>query len=129
MFDPLSEEYSYQSPYNFAGNRVIDGRELEGLEWASIKNNVGTNSRQLTVQMHNTSSLPEKQVTKVTATMQADFAKSFSGEGSTAILAVNNVTETKGDCLVSLVDKQSNTLYDKSTREVTGKLMQEVISL
>ena len=35
--DPLAEEYSYQSPYNFAENRVIDGIELEGLEWMSIK--------------------------------------------------------------------------------------------
>jgi RHS repeat-associated protein len=119
--DPLSEEYSYQSPYNFAENRVIDGRELEGLEWASIKNDDGTSTRQLTVQMHNTSSLSEKQVAKVTATMQADFAKSFSGEGSTAKLVVNNVTEAKGDYLVSLVDTKSNTLYDKSTGEVIGK--------
>jgi len=31
--DPLSEKYAYQSHYNFAENRVIDGRELEGLEW------------------------------------------------------------------------------------------------
>ncbi|QRY55551.1 DUF6443 domain-containing protein [Sphingobacterium siyangense] len=31
--DPLAEEYSYQSPYNFAENRVVDGNELEGLEW------------------------------------------------------------------------------------------------
>ncbi len=30
--DPLAEEYSYQSPYNFSENRVIDGVELEGLE-------------------------------------------------------------------------------------------------
>ncbi|MFV0158056.1 hypothetical protein OBK24_06220 [Empedobacter falsenii] len=30
--DPLAEQYSYQSPYNFAENRVVDGRELEGLE-------------------------------------------------------------------------------------------------
>ncbi len=118
--DPLSEEYSYQSHYNFAENRVIDGRELEGLEWASIKNNDGTSTRQLTVQMHNTSTLSDKQVAKVTATMQADFSKSFSGEGATAQLVVNNVTEAKGDFLVSLVDAKSNTLYDKNTGEVTG---------
>ena len=31
--DPLAEQYSYQSPYNFAENRVVDGYELEGLEW------------------------------------------------------------------------------------------------
>lgn len=30
--DPLSEQYSYQSHYNFSENRVVDGIELEGLE-------------------------------------------------------------------------------------------------
>lgn len=30
--DPLAEKYSYQSPYNFCENRVIEARELEGLE-------------------------------------------------------------------------------------------------
>ncbi|MCA6069226.1 DUF6443 domain-containing protein [Chryseobacterium sp. RG1] len=34
--DPLSEKYAYQSHYNFSENRVVDGRELEGLEW--VKN-------------------------------------------------------------------------------------------
>ena len=36
--DPLSEKYSYQSHYNFSENRVVDGRELEGLEWVSSRN-------------------------------------------------------------------------------------------
>lgn len=30
--DPLSEKYNTWSPYAFSGNRVIDARELEGLE-------------------------------------------------------------------------------------------------
>ena len=30
--DPLAEDYVYNGVYNFAENRVIDGRELEGLE-------------------------------------------------------------------------------------------------
>lgn len=34
--DPLAEEYSYQSPYNFSENRVIDGVELEGAERLSV---------------------------------------------------------------------------------------------
>src|SRR5690606_21202624 len=34
--DPLAEQYSYQSPYNFSENRVIDGIELEGLERLSV---------------------------------------------------------------------------------------------
>ncbi len=33
--DPLAEKYSYQSPYNFAENKVIECRELEGLEGIS----------------------------------------------------------------------------------------------
>jgi hypothetical protein len=32
IIDPLSENYSHQSHYNFSENRVIDSRELEGLE-------------------------------------------------------------------------------------------------
>ncbi len=35
--DPLAEDYSYQSVYNFSENRVIDARELEGLEAAMAK--------------------------------------------------------------------------------------------
>src|SRR5690606_8037546 len=34
--DPLSEQYSYQSHYNFSENRVVDGIELEGLEYVSV---------------------------------------------------------------------------------------------
>lgn len=30
--DPLTEDYQFQTPYAFSENRVIDGRELEGLE-------------------------------------------------------------------------------------------------
>ena len=34
--DPLSEKYLYNSTYAFSENRVIDGVELEGLEWQPI---------------------------------------------------------------------------------------------
>lgn len=37
--DPLAEKYNYQSPYNFAENRVVDGVELEGLEWVDANGN------------------------------------------------------------------------------------------
>ena len=37
--DPLTEKYNTWSPYAFSGNRVIDSRELEGLEPISIHNN------------------------------------------------------------------------------------------
>lgn len=38
--DPLAEKYAYNGVYNFSENRVIDGRELEGLEWVDNKNNI-----------------------------------------------------------------------------------------
>ncbi len=34
--DPLAEKYAYNGVYNFSENRVIDGRELEGLEYISV---------------------------------------------------------------------------------------------
>lgn len=34
--DPLAPEYPYNSPYAFSENRVIDGVELEGLEWERV---------------------------------------------------------------------------------------------
>lgn len=34
--DPLTEEYDTWSPYVFSGNRVVDSRELEGLEPRSV---------------------------------------------------------------------------------------------
>lgn len=34
--DKLAEKYNYQSPYNFSENRVVDCRELEGLEGIQI---------------------------------------------------------------------------------------------
>ncbi|MGV0757376.1 RHS repeat-associated core domain-containing protein [Empedobacter brevis] len=36
--DPLSERYEYQSPYNFAENKLGSGRELEGLEIGLAQN-------------------------------------------------------------------------------------------
>lgn len=34
---PLAENYAYNGTYNFAENRVIDGFELEGLEWVDTE--------------------------------------------------------------------------------------------
>ena len=39
--DPLSADYPHNSPYAFAENRLIDGVELEGLEWAPTKDKEG----------------------------------------------------------------------------------------
>lgn len=48
--DPLSEKYSYQSHYNFSENRVIDARELEGLEAVDFRKNDGYQNLVVVVQ-------------------------------------------------------------------------------
>ena len=42
--DPLADDYRYQSPYNFSENRVIDGVELEGLEYVTVHHIMNGNS-------------------------------------------------------------------------------------
>ncbi|MGB3452684.1 MAG: hypothetical protein WBA59_02520, partial [Moheibacter sp.] len=121
--DPLAEQYSYQSPYNFAENRVVDGRELEGLEWKSIKNEeTGTTNLQLTIQLYNASSLNEKQLNESIDTMKAQFSESFSGDGYTGELIVNIVTEAKGDFLVKVVDGKSRSKTDDEGNTQTTKI-------
>jgi RHS repeat-associated protein len=39
--DPLAAKYPYNSTYAFSENRVIDGIELEGLEWSETKDKLG----------------------------------------------------------------------------------------
>jgi RHS repeat-associated protein len=39
--DPLAGKYPHNGPYNFSENRVIDGVELEGLEWENVKDENG----------------------------------------------------------------------------------------
>ncbi|MFT5336391.1 MAG: RHS repeat-associated protein [Luteibaculaceae bacterium] len=51
--DPLAPKYAHNSPYAFSENRVIDGVELEGLEWSSSKstNSDGTTVIKLTIDL------------------------------------------------------------------------------
>ncbi|WP_276963303.1 RHS repeat-associated core domain-containing protein, partial [Chryseobacterium sp.] len=48
--DPLSEKYAYQSHYNFSENRVVDARELEGLEAVDFRKNDGYKNLVVVVQ-------------------------------------------------------------------------------
>lgn len=121
--DPLAEDYVYNSPYNFAENRVIDGIELEGLEWKSIKDeDTGNTTVQLTIQLYNDSSLSTEKLSTRVEAMKTQFAKSFSGEGFTGELIVNTVTEAKGDFLVKVTDNNSTTETKAGGTTVTRKV-------
>jgi len=83
--DPLSEKYAYQSHYNFSENRVIDGRELEGLEWVSSRN-----LEEKTVNLHLTYKpvnntmgvLTNQQMSTLIQEREAQIISSFGGKDS-----------------------------------------------
>jgi RHS repeat-associated protein len=121
--DPLAAEYVYNGTYNFSENRVIDGIELEGLEWESIKNEeTGNTKLQLTIQLYNESSLSEEKLNERMEEMKTQFSESYSGEGYTGELVVNSVTEAKGDFLVKVIDGVSTTSTKEDGTTVTSKV-------
>ncbi|WP_148108805.1 RHS repeat-associated core domain-containing protein [Chryseobacterium lacus] len=125
--DPLSEKYAYQSHYNFSENRVVDGRELEGLEWVSAKNDQGvTTSRQLTVSITNSSTkLNDKQFNKLIESIKTDFSKTYGADGAKAELIVSDKATIKVDFVdlkgTPTVDKDGNDAV-KFTGGVAGSL-------
>ncbi len=46
--DPLAPKYPHNSPYAFSENRVIDGVELEGLEWSKCTEGAGNGYENVT---------------------------------------------------------------------------------
>ena len=123
QIDPLAEDYVYNSTYAFAENRVIDGFELEGLEWKSIKDDdTGNTKLQLTIQLYNDSSLSSEKLNDRVEAMKTQFAESYSGEGFTGELVVNTVTEAKGDFLVKVTDNTSTTVTKADGTTVTRKV-------
>ncbi|PWN72244.1 sugar-binding protein [Chryseobacterium phosphatilyticum] len=112
--DPLSEKYAYQSHYNFSENRVVDGRELEGLEWANVKNDQGvTTNRQLTVSITNNTNLNDKQFNKVVESIKTAFSKTFSADGAKAELIVSDKATMK----VEAVNEKSVTITNENGEE------------
>jgi RHS repeat-associated protein len=73
--DPLSEKYAYQSHYNFSENRVVDARELEGLE--AVPTNGNENIIQWKVKINNN--------------LGTDYSKNLLNETS-KVLSQNGVT-------------------------------------
>ncbi len=113
--DPLAESFPYNSTYAFAENRVIDGRELEGLEWVSTKNDQGvTTNRQLTVSITNSSTkLNDKQFNKLVESVKTNFSKTYGADGATASLVISD----KGTIKVDVVDKKGTIVTDADGNE------------
>ncbi|KAA5535616.1 DUF6443 domain-containing protein [Paenimyroides baculatum] len=111
--DPLSEKYNYQSHYNFSENRVVDGRELEGLEWASIHNEDGTTTLQLTIQLYNDAELSKRQLETFKDNISKSFSETYAKHGYSAELIINDTSEPKGDMLVYAIDNRDTKVNEK----------------
>ncbi len=75
---PLAEDYVYNGVYNFSENRVIDGIELEGLEWQPVNYENGTTNLSIRVRLENESGLTEEQVAQYKAQAQTQFSQTIS---------------------------------------------------
>lgn len=72
--DPLAHDYIYNSPYAFSENRVIDGRELEGLEYVSIHHDAnGVNG----IKMHYKST--DREINKIHGTTSGIYNSASYG--------------------------------------------------
>ncbi|CAH0209854.1 hypothetical protein SRABI04_02199 [Chryseobacterium sp. Bi04] len=112
--DPLSEKYAYQSHYNFSENRVVDGRELEGLEWASTKNDKGiTTNRQLAVSINNNTKLKDKQFNQLVEFIKKDFSKTYGADGAKAELIISDKATMK----VEIVNQTSEVITNENGEE------------
>jgi RHS repeat-associated protein len=115
--DPLAEKYTYNSTYAFSENRVIDGRELEGLEWSGVhyKNLDGSQKIQYSVNfkvLNNSTSMSATDVKARTTEITQKVESVFSGvdaEGVSVSTKVNDVQFVdkieSGDYYVDFVDK------------------------
>ncbi|MGU3376956.1 DUF6443 domain-containing protein [Chryseobacterium sp. M5A1_1a] len=109
--DPLAEKFTYNSPYAFAENRVIDGRELEGLEWVSSRNlETKTVNLHLTYKPVNNTvgALSNAQMSALLQDREAQIVSSFGGKDS----AGNQVNITFSQSDKSTVVWDYNIAYD-----------------
>lgn len=113
--DPLTDKYVYNSPYAFSENRVVNGRELEGLEWVqSISDNAVTFT--VTLKVANTANIsPEALKTNMT-NISKQIQESFKGKSVDGKLTYNTkvVVDFK-----SKVDPEKD-FYVDFVKEVEG---------
>ncbi|QBJ85146.1 RHS repeat-associated core domain-containing protein [Chryseobacterium gleum] len=109
--DPLTEKFVYNSPYAFSENRVIDGRELEGLEWSASRNldnkTVDINYKYKAV--NNTNGvLSDKQMAVLNRERNTQTALSLNGRDSEGYLTRVTFTESDNATIV----REYNVSYD-----------------
>lgn len=119
--DPLSEKYVHNGVYNFSENRVIDSRELEGLEAVkSIDGNVVT----VTVRIkpiNNSLDYPvtNKQINNAMNNFASQTKSSYSGLTTNGMqVNVNVINDPDATLTVNIVDNVNNPNIDISNTDL-----------
>lgn len=136
--DPLAEKFYYNSTYAFAENRVIDGRELEGLEWvkSTTLNQNGTKTYTLNANIklvNNSHNFTAQDMKDFQMSYISNMKNSFDGTlsngdkmeiGTIKFETVSNAKD--GDYSISIVDTvidtQGNPVTTNSGADVKGMI-------
>lgn len=141
QIDPLAAYFPYNSPYNFAENRVIDGNEFEGMEWTRYRNPDGSTHYVVNFKVLNSTStrdnytrLSVDQVKTIASGIARQTESSFSGldvNGNMVTVTANfelvDVVDPRTDYYVELVDIVMSDVFnsdgsEKTVFEVTGDI-------
>ncbi|MBP1221755.1 3-coathanger stack domain-containing protein [Flavobacterium sp. 1355] len=134
--DPLSEKYAYQSHYNFSENRVIDGRELEGLEVVLLKDSAHNKPVLKAANSGQYKDNPETKTIHVFAHGNPkEFYNDFGAKGETTInsgAGLNKVLNQSSELWKNSESKEGFTIVlhacrtGKYTMDKNGKVVEPV---
>ena len=116
--DPLAEKYPTWTPYAFSGNRVIDARELEGLEPVDFRKNDGYKNLVVVVQGWSGDTKPNK-----------TQAQNVRGSNNPYYKGKGNLDLTGIGGLVGLANSNTRVVvFDSSQNENTKNDLKTTIS-
>jgi len=139
--DPLASKYPWNSPYAFSENRVIDGSELEGLEWeqTTTKYADGWKVTELTVtlKVKNSSSiltdieamaLANESVPGIEMAYNKEFGNKKHVFKITVELQMDNNADEKSDFYFNIIDQTSNPDGTYTAGSATGGIGESTIN-
>ena len=123
--DPLADDYRYQSPYNFSENRVIDGVELEGLEYVTV-HHIMNGSTLISSYSTDYYRMTDKKINAINGTPAGSYnAASYGPEGKgvkhiTHDISNNSITERWDNRRVDFGSRAGNHGLYSGAGSITG---------
>jgi RHS repeat-associated protein len=131
--DPLFAKYPWNSCYAFSENRVLDGIELEGLEWEEVKTENGSVvAIKVTVNL-TASSMSVESLEDYKIAIQEQFNKTIFKSSNGQLLGIvnfdNSVSEKETGRLVPTINLSSQAASCWGPYEVPGRTTYNMINL